>query len=58
MGKNRNLPISELNRRKEKYSDPSVCRNWLVSICYNDLFPNTPHDEGTCKKRHDAIFKY
>lgn len=27
-------------------------------MCFNDLFPNTPHDEGPCSKRHDPIFKY
>lgn len=26
-------------------------------MCFNELFPNTSHDEGTCKYRHDPIFK-
>lgn len=58
MGKNRNLPLSELKKRNETYSDDPVCKNWLICMCFNDLFPNTPHDEGTCTKRHDPIFKY
>jgi hypothetical protein len=41
MGKNRNLSKAELTKRNEKYSDPEVCKNHLVCMCFNELFPNT-----------------
>ena len=28
-----------------------------MTTCFNDLFPNTKHDEGQCSKRHDAYLK-
>ena len=34
-----------------------MCKNFLVSICPADLFPNTKYDQGACKKRHDDFFK-
>ncbi len=55
MGKDRNINLSL--KQKDHYSDPEVCKNFLVAICYNDLFPNTEYDEGLCPKRHDKLFK-
>jgi len=57
MGKDRNVPLNERNKRKEHYDDPDVCKFALVSICPHDLFPNTKCDLGVCTKRHDEHFK-
>lgn len=34
------------------YSDPNVCRSFLVGTCPHDLFTNTKQDLGPCKKLH------
>ncbi|KAI5849784.1 hypothetical protein BZA05DRAFT_316412, partial [Tricharina praecox] len=34
------------------YTDPNVCRSFLVGTCPHDLFTNTKQDLGTCKKVH------
>ncbi|KAL7272385.1 splicing factor [Rhizina undulata] len=34
------------------FSDPSVCRSFLVGTCPHDLFTNTKQDLGPCKKLH------
>ncbi|EAS02103.3 luc7 amine-terminal protein (macronuclear) [Tetrahymena thermophila SB210] len=58
-GVDRNLSKNERNKKKEHYSDKEVCIFYLVSqdICYKDIFPNTPYDDGPCKSRHDEFFK-
>ncbi|RPA96734.1 U1 snRNP-associated protein Usp106 [Choiromyces venosus 120613-1] len=34
------------------FTDPSVCRSFLVGTCPHDLFTNTKQDLGPCKKTH------
>ncbi|TGZ85345.1 LUC7-domain-containing protein [Ascodesmis nigricans] len=34
------------------YTDPKVCRSFLVGTCPHDLFTNTKQDLGPCKKIH------
>jgi len=57
MGKDRNVPLNERNKKKEHYDDPDVCKYMLVSVCPHDLFPNTKQDLGLCTKRHDEFLK-
>jgi len=57
MGKQRNVPVSDRFKRKEHFSDPDVCKYFLVSFCPHDLFPNTKCDLGRCVKRHDDFYK-
>lgn len=56
MGINRNAPIDS-RLRQEHFTDSDVCKYFLVSVCPNDLFPNTKWDLGPCHKRHDEFFK-
>jgi hypothetical protein len=56
MGKNRNAPLNS-RLKEEYYTDPDVCKYFLVSICPYELFPNTKYDLGQCPKRHDEYFK-
>jgi hypothetical protein len=42
---------------KEHYSNPDVCKYYLISFCPHELFPNTKQDLGSCMKRHDEHFK-
>ena len=56
MGVNRNSAIDSKNR-EEHYSNPDVCKYFLVSVCPYDLFPNTKYDLGICPRRHDKFFK-
>jgi len=57
MGKDRNIPVQDRNKRQEHYDDPEVCKFFLVSVCPHDLFPNTKCDLGVCKKSHDEHLK-
>ena len=56
MGVNRNAPVNA-RLKQEHFSDGDVCKYFLVSVCPNDLFPNTKYDLGPCNKRHDEFFK-
>jgi len=40
-----------------KYSDPNVCRSYLVGQCPHDLFTNTKQDLGPCPKTHSEPLK-
>ena len=33
MGKDRNLDLKDRIKQKESYTDPYVCKYWLVSVC-------------------------
>ena len=57
LGKDRNLPRSERLKKREHFDDNDVCKYFLVAFCPHDLFTNTRHDIGKCKKRHDTFFK-
>ena len=57
MGRNRNLAPDDENNREAKWSDPEVCRYYLVLFCPHDLFTNTKADMGPCGKIHDDDLK-
>ncbi|KAF3933719.1 hypothetical protein ABW19_dt0204099 [Dactylella cylindrospora] len=40
-----------------KYTDPTVCRSYLVGTCPHDLFTNTKQDLGPCPKLHSEPLK-
>ena len=56
MGRDRNKPKG-YNDSRDHYSNRDVCKPYLVSFCFNTLFPNTVFDEGPCVKRHDTYLK-
>ena len=56
MGRDRNKP-NDLITERDHYSNPDVCKPFLVCLCFNTLFPNTTYDEGPCEKRHDTYLK-
>jgi hypothetical protein len=39
------------------YTDPRVCRSFLVGQCPHDLFTNTKQDLGPCPKVHSEQLK-
>ena len=43
---------------RDHFDDEDVCKFNLLGFCPNYLFPNTKHDQGPCKYRHDDFFKY
>lgn len=57
MGKDRDLPLSYRGKKKETFTDSSVCKYFLVAFCPHDLFPNTKADLGICPKSHDEYYK-
>jgi len=57
MGKDRNKSQREKKISDEHYSNPDVCKYFLISFCPHDLFPNTKQDLGSCLKRHDEKFQ-
>ena len=56
MGRNRNVAPHE-NVRELVWSDPEICRYFLVDFCPHDLFTNTKADLGPCGKIHDEDLK-
>ena len=56
MGRNRNVAPNE-KVRELHWSDPEVCRYYLVTFCPHDLFTNTKMDLGACGKLHDDELK-
>jgi hypothetical protein len=57
MGRNRNLAPDDAANREIKWTDPDVCRYYLVHFCPHDLFTNTKADLGPCGKIHDDDLK-
>jgi len=57
MGKDRNKPLHHKEDRQEHFSDPDVCKFYLVAFCPHDLFPNTKADMGKCPKKHDDYYR-
>jgi len=57
MGRNRNLAPDDAANKELKWSDPDVCRYYLVLFCPHDLFTNTKADMGPCGKIHDDDLK-
>eukprot|EP01102_Stenamoeba_stenopodia_P009430 TRINITY_DN2778_c0_g1_i4.p1 TRINITY_DN2778_c0_g1~~TRINITY_DN2778_c0_g1_i4.p1 ORF type:complete len:327 (-),score=57.16 TRINITY_DN2778_c0_g1_i4:187-1101(-) len=57
MGKDRNLLPNEKPKRTVHFTDPDVCKHYLVAFCPNDLFINTKSDLGPCTKLHDPVCK-
>lgn len=53
MGRNRNFLKGDSKARVLKWSDPDVCRYFVVDFCPHDLFTNTKADLGPCGKIHD-----
>lgn len=43
MGRDRNKP-NDLITERDHYSNPDVCKPFLVCLCFNTLFPNTTYD--------------
>ena len=56
MGKNRDKLPTDSDRGMH-YSDPQVCKHYLVAFCPHDLFRNTKSDLGPCTLIHDDILK-
>ena len=56
MGRNRNVAPNETVRELQ-WSDPEVCKFYVVSFCPHDLFTNTKADLGPCNKIHDDDLK-
>ncbi len=56
MGRNRNVAPNE-NVRELRWSDPEVCKYYVVEFCPHDLFTNTKADLGPCHKIHDDELK-
>jgi hypothetical protein len=56
MGKNRNALPTQASKGTH-FSDPEVCKNFLVQFCPHQLFINTKSDLGTCSKLHDEHLK-
>eukprot|EP00123_Amoebidium_parasiticum_P016451 comp23436_c12_seq2/m.39056 comp23436_c12_seq2/g.39056 ORF comp23436_c12_seq2/g.39056 comp23436_c12_seq2/m.39056 type:complete len:231 (-) comp23436_c12_seq2:110-802(-) len=54
MGKNRN---GDVNLPDVKFTDPEVCRNYLMGLCAHDLYTNTKKDLGPCNYIHDEQLK-
>ena len=47
MGKDRNEAASEkAKKRKQTFTDPDVCRYYLLDFCPHDLFPGTKSHLG------------
>lgn len=57
MGRNRNFLKGDSNARELKWTDPDVCRYYVVDFCPHDLFTNTKADLGPCGKIHDEEMK-
>lgn len=57
MGKDRNHPLHVRLQVRDHFDDKPVCKYNLVNFCPHDLFPNTKHDQGPCKGRHDIYLK-
>eukprot|EP00095_Tigriopus_kingsejongensis_P007814 snap_masked-scaffold204_size260821-processed-gene-1.5 protein:Tk07814 transcript:snap_masked-scaffold204_size260821-processed-gene-1.5-mRNA-1 annotation:"Cisplatin resistance-associated overexpressed protein" len=49
MGRNRN----DANAKELLWSDPDVCKYYLVEFCPHELFTNTKADLGPCGQIHD-----
>lgn len=56
MGRNRNVGPDE-NAKELEWSDPEVCRYYVVNFCPHELFTNTKADLGPCNKIHDDELK-
>ena len=57
MGRNRNFAPDDASARELKWTDPDVCKYYIVQFCPHDLFTNTKADLGTCGKIHDDALK-
>ena len=57
MGRNRNFLSGDSNARELKWTDPDVCRYFVVDFCPHDLFTNTKADLGPCTNIHDEDMK-
>jgi len=53
MGEHRN----EGEAKQKAYSDPTVCRYYLLGMCPHDLLNNTKEDPGPCSKSHSDLLK-
>ena len=58
MGRNRNFLSGDSNARELKWTDPDVCRYFVVDFCPHDLFTNTKADLGPCTNIHDEDMKH
>eukprot|EP01113_Clastostelium_recurvatum_P029364 TRINITY_DN3542_c0_g1_i1.p1 TRINITY_DN3542_c0_g1~~TRINITY_DN3542_c0_g1_i1.p1 ORF type:complete len:126 (-),score=30.19 TRINITY_DN3542_c0_g1_i1:165-512(-) len=54
MGPNRNGDATE---EKRSYTDPDVCKLFLLGLCPHELFNNTKNDLGTCPLVHHEGLK-
>ena len=57
MGRNRNFAPDDAKARELKWTDPDICKYYIVQFCPHDLFTNTKADLGTCGKIHDDALK-
>lgn len=57
MGRNRNFAPDDAKARELKWTDPDICKYYIVQFCPHDLFTNTKADLGTCGKIHDDSLK-
>ena len=57
MGKDRNRPLSEVQRRRSHFSDDEFCKHYLTGFCPYTLFTNTKSDLGTCKLEHSSAMQ-
>lgn len=57
MGKDRNYPLHIRLQKRDHFDDEGVCKFNLLNFCTDDFFPNTKHDTGRCKLRHDHFLK-
>eukprot|EP01116_Phalansterium_solitarium_P015199 TRINITY_DN333_c3_g1_i1.p1 TRINITY_DN333_c3_g1~~TRINITY_DN333_c3_g1_i1.p1 ORF type:complete len:237 (+),score=75.32 TRINITY_DN333_c3_g1_i1:134-844(+) len=57
MGKERNVSFEERGRKRVHFSDPDICKHYIVQFCPHELFTNTKSDLGSCGKQHDELAK-
>lgn len=51
------LPVGENNRYKVHFTDPRVCKSFLLACCPHDILASTRMDLGDCPKIHDLALR-
>ncbi|KKY24383.1 putative u1 snrnp splicing complex subunit [Phaeomoniella chlamydospora] len=57
MGDQYNGPGAGSRNANLTFTDPKICRSYLVGTCPHDLFTNTKQDLGACPKVHSENLK-
>lgn len=50
-------PVGENNRYKVHFTDPRVCKSFLLNCCPHDILASTRMDLGDCHKIHDLALR-